>query len=178
MPATSLQKILGIDPGLATLGFGLVTFCAIRKTMETGPWGVIATAKTQSDGYRLAEIQRDLSQLIDDLQPDMVSLERIFFFKNAKTLVPVTQARGVILMVLHQKGIPVAEYTPMQVKQAITGYGKSQKREIQETVQQMLGLDKLPRPDDAADALALAVCHANHSQGHGVAAVEPAVSFA
>lgn len=125
-------------------------------------WGIISTSKDKSDSERLQEIFQDLTGLVNRLQPDMVSLEKIFYFRNATTIIPVTQARGVILLVLQMCGIPVHEYTPMQVKQAMTGYGKSSKQEIQQMVAQLLGLEKVPRPDDAADALAMAVCHYHH----------------
>lgn len=160
------MKILGIDPGLARVGFGLLEIEAssARTVQPYGPcqWGIIATSKDKPDGARLQEIHHDLTELMLQFQPDVVSLERLFFFRNATTLIPVAQARGIILMVLSQFDVPVYEYTPMQVKQAITGYGKSEKREIQTTLIDLLGLDKKPTPDDAADALALAVCHYNH----------------
>ena len=97
--------------------------------------------------------------MVSHLAPDVVSIEKLFFFRNATTMVPVSQARGVILLVLQKFGVPVYEYTPMQVKQAMTGYGKASKQEIQQMMMQLLELEKLPRPDDAADALAMALCH-------------------
>lgn len=161
------MRILGIDPGLGKVGFGLLEIVPTGDTpgMEGfGPcqWGVISTSKDKPDGARLQEIHDDLTELMTQLQPDVVSIERMFFFRNATTIVPVAQARGVILMIIHRFGLPVYEYTPMQVKQAITGYGKSEKSEIQHMLVDMLKLDKKPTPDDAADGLALAVCHYNH----------------
>jgi crossover junction endodeoxyribonuclease RuvC len=164
------MKILGIDPGLGRVGFGLLEIVhgndrkAPNAHEPFGPcqWGVIATSKDKPDGARLQEIHDDLSEIIAQLQPDVVSVERLFYFRNVTTLVPVAQARGIILMIIHRFGLPVYEYTPMQVKQAITGYGKSEKKEIQETLVTLLGLEKKPTPDDAADGLALAVCHYNH----------------
>ncbi len=157
------QKILGIDPGLATIGFGLVVF-GERGRIEDRQWGVITTSKGRTDGSRLLELYQDLTGVVEALQPDCVSLEKLFFFRNATTMVPVSQARGVILLVLETAGIPVFEYTPMQVKQAITGYGKATKQEVQEMVAQRLALEKVPRPDDAADALAMAFCHEQFSR--------------
>lgn len=122
-------------------------------------WGVITTSKDKSDSARLQEIYHDLTDLVGQFKPDVVSVEKIFFFKNAKTLVPVSQARGVILLVMEMFNIPLFEYTPMQVKQAMSGYGKATKQEIQAMVTRILELDTIPRPDDAADALALALCH-------------------
>jgi crossover junction endodeoxyribonuclease RuvC len=160
------MRILGIDPGLGRVGFGLLEIISGQSAGSEafGPcqWGIISTTKEKSDGARLQEIHDDLTQILDQLRPDVVSLERMFFFRNATTIVPVAQARGVILMLVHRFGFPVYEYTPMQVKQAVTGYGKSEKREVQEMLVTLLNLDKKPTPDDAADGLALAVCHYNH----------------
>lgn len=160
------MKILGIDPGLGRVGFGLLDIVPLTNGRGNpyGPcqWGIISTSKDKPDGARLQEIHDDLSELVERLKPDVVSVERLFYFRNATTLIPVAQARGVIMMILHRYGLPVYEYTPMQVKQAITGYGKSKKAEIQAMLIDLLGLDKKPTPDDAADGLALAVCHYNH----------------
>jgi crossover junction endodeoxyribonuclease RuvC len=159
-----LMRILGIDPGLGRVGFGLLEITPKASSLY-GPcqWGIIATSKDKSDGARLQEIHEDLTDLIAHLKPYCVSIERLFYFRNATTLVPVAQARGVILMVVERFGLPVSEYTPMQVKQAITGYGKSEKAEIQHTLIDLLSLEKKPTPDDAADGLALAVCHYHHA---------------
>lgn len=164
------MKILGIDPGLGKVGFGLLeivpsgTGLPEEQGQAFGPcqWGIIATSKDKPIGARLQEIHDDLTVILDQLQPDVVAIERLFFFRNATTMVPVSQARGIILMILHQFSLPVYEYTPMQVKQAITGYGKSEKAEIQNLLVDLLHLDKKPTPDDAADGLALAVCHYQH----------------
>ncbi len=148
------------------MGFGLLEVNApvdgTAESFHAGHWGIIATSKDKPDGQRLQEIHADLTALVEQLQPDVVAIERLFYFRNATTMVPVAQARGVILMVISRFDLPVYEYTPMQVKQAITGYGKSEKREIQEMLVSLLNLEKKPTPDDAADALALAVCHYNH----------------
>lgn len=155
------MRILGIDPGLATVGFGWLEVNP-RGKLAQPHWGAIKTSKDKTDSARLQELFQDLTTLIEHVQPDVVSVEKIFFFKNAKTLVPVSQARGVILLVLENFSLPLVEYTPMQVKQAITGYGKAQKQEIQSGLMQLLTLEKKPTPDDAADALAMAICHAHH----------------
>ncbi len=122
------MRILGIDPGLGKIGFGLLEVVSGGQGQPFGPcqWGIIATSKDKPDGARLQEIHDDLTVLISELQPDVVSIERLFYFRNATTLVPVAQARGVILMIVSRFGLPVYEYTPMQVKQAITGYGKAE----------------------------------------------------
>ncbi len=165
------MRILGIDPGLARVGFGLVEIAPrdMVRGINSGDseygasqWGVISTTKDFDIGTRLQEIYDDLTAIMTQLKPDVVSIERLFYFRNNTTLVPVAQARGIILLVVHQFGLPVFEYTPMQVKQAITGFGKSEKKEIQELLVTLLGLKKVPTPDDAADGLALAICHYNH----------------
>ncbi len=157
------MRILGIDPGIGIVGFGVIDVTSLG-VYENPEWGVITTSKDKSDGARLQEIYEDLTSVLHRYQPDVVSVEQIFFFKNMKTMVPVTQARGVVLLAVHTQGIPYAEYTPMQVKQAITGSGKAKKREVQEMVAQILVLGTIPRPDDAADGLGLALCHHQHSR--------------
>jgi crossover junction endodeoxyribonuclease RuvC len=152
------MRVLGIDPGLATVGFGLVVFGA-RGSIETCEWGVITTAKDKPEGLRLQEVFEDTEQMLKVLKPDCVSLERLFYFRNATTIIPVSQARGVITLAITRQQVPLSEYTPMQVKQAMTGYGKAKKPEVMEMVARLLNLEKLPRPDDAADALALALTH-------------------
>jgi crossover junction endodeoxyribonuclease RuvC len=157
------MKILGIDPGLGRVGFGMLsTGPGGGREIIAGPWGIIATTKDKSIGARLQEIQRDLTDLLDTLKPDVISLERLFYFRNATTIIPVAQARGVILLVIEAFRLPVYEYTPMQVKQTVTGSGKSKKAEVQELLIPLLSLEQKPTPDDAADALALALCHFNH----------------
>ncbi|MEB3286557.1 MAG: crossover junction endodeoxyribonuclease RuvC [Vampirovibrionales bacterium] len=162
-------KILGIDPGLGRVGFGLMEWQNSRhRSVSKGPallewhvphWGLMTTDKTQPDHNRLKELYTDFYQLVADLSPDVLAIEKLFFFKNITTAMPVSQARGVLLLVAAQYNLPVFEYTPMQVKQTLTGYGKAQKREVQETLVQVLGLEKKPTPDDAADAIALAYCY-------------------
>ncbi|WP_373532451.1 crossover junction endodeoxyribonuclease RuvC [Vampirovibrio sp.] len=164
------MKILGIDPGLGRVGFGLLETVRDQNTatgwagQEFGAsqWGIIATSKDKTVGARLQEIHDDMTQIMEQLRPDVVSIERLFYFRNNTTIIPVAQARGVLLMLAYRFDLPVYEYTPMQVKQAITGYGKSEKSEVQEALVGLLNLPKKPTPDDAADGLALAVCHFNH----------------
>jgi len=150
------QVVLGIDPGLATVGFGIIH--ARDQLVTAHQWGAICTPPDRPIGNRLQEIHEDLSRLITQHQPDLAAIEQIFFCKNAKTLVPVAQARGVILMTLAQFGIPVVEFTPLQVKQTVTGHGGSNKKDVQAYMARWLSLERVPKPDDAADALALALC--------------------
>jgi crossover junction endodeoxyribonuclease RuvC len=164
------MKILGIDPGLGRVGFGLLETVRDPNTSTgwagqefgSSQWGVISTSKDKTVGARLQEIHDDMTQVMEQLRPDVVSIERLFYFRNNTTIIPVAQARGVLLMLAYRFDLPVYEYTPMQVKQAITGYGKSEKAEVQEALVSLLNLPKKPTPDDAADGLALAVCHFNH----------------
>lgn len=153
------KRIMGIDPGTATVGFGVIDWFGTSQ-MRCIAAGVISTSKQLSAPERLVMIRSDLKSLIEQYQPDVVAVEAIFFFKNAKTLVPVSQARGVILEAVASSGIKVAEYTPQQVKLNLTGFGRAEKREIQEMVARLLNHEEVIKPDDAADALAIAICHA------------------
>jgi crossover junction endodeoxyribonuclease RuvC len=154
---------MGIDPGLERVGFGIIDI-GPDGTVAHCDWGVITTPKHKPESARLQEIHHDLTEVLQEWKPAIVSVERLFFFRNVTTAMSVAQARGVILLALNQAGIPMSEYTPMQVKQAMTGYGKSEKKEIQQMVAQLLGLDAVPKPDDAADALAMALCHWQHNR--------------
>jgi crossover junction endodeoxyribonuclease RuvC len=149
--------ILGIDPGTAITGWGII------KDSEGNPemiaYGSIETSKHKTDVERLKETARDLKEIIKEYQPDEMAIEELFFFKNLKTAIKVAQSRGVLMFVTTQQKIPVAEYTPLQVKQALTGYGRADKKQMQLMVQQILKLKDVPQPDDAADALAVAICH-------------------
>jgi crossover junction endodeoxyribonuclease RuvC len=153
------QRILGIDPGTATVGYGLLVHKGCDQ-FEYLASGTIQTPKTLDAGSRLKMIREDLACLLKEYKPDVVSVEAIFFFKNAKTVISVAQARGVILEVASYFEIQVAEYTPMQVKLHLTGFGRADKKVVQTMIKQLLGLPEIIRPDDASDALALAVCHA------------------
>ncbi len=152
------QRILGIDPGTATVGYGALLHSTSNDLTYLGS-GTIQTPKHLEAGKRLCMIRSDLIQIIQEFNPDILAVETIFFFKNAKTAMAVAQARGVILEAAEACSIPVAEYTPMQVKQQLTGYGKADKRLVQEMIASLLGLPSIIKPDDASDALALAVCH-------------------
>lgn len=157
-----IRRILGIDPGTATVGFGVIDWMG-SDVFRYIASGIISTPKTLVAGDRLKMIREDLHSLIDEYSPDEAGVEAIFFFKNAKTLVPVAQARGVILETFASRSILPGEYTPMQVKQQVTGYGKAQKEDVQWAVAKLLVLDKIVKPDDASDALAIAISHARMS---------------
>lgn len=148
---------LGIDPGTARMGFGLV---ADGDQLSVVEFGVFETSSSAPMTDRLLELHRSVSALITSHRPDALAVEQLFFARNVTTAIAVGQARGVVLLAAAQAGIPVAEYTPSEVKQAVAGYGKADKPQMQEMVRLILRLDDIPRPDDAADALAIAVCHA------------------
>lgn len=155
------KRILGIDPGLATLGFGVIAChpgTAFNSPDQAIPldFGVIATPAHTATGDRLCTIYDDLHSLLDQAQPHLVAIEKLFFYRMGNTIA-VAQARGVIMLVLAQHQLPLVEFTPAQVKQALTGYGNADKREVQQAVARELNLPTIPRPDDAADALALAL---------------------
>jgi crossover junction endodeoxyribonuclease RuvC len=152
------MKILGIDPGLGRIGFGLIDV-SLRNNPQALAWGVVETTPKAPIGSRLVEIHHDVKALIEEASPDVIAIESLFYFRNNTTIVPVAQARGVLLLLAELAGVPTVEYTPMQVKQALTGYGKAQKHEITEAVILRLNLLKRPTPDDAADGLAIALTH-------------------
>ena len=156
------MTILGIDPGYGTIGYGVVRYEKFRFTPVQ--YGAITTKPGMPMHLRLCEIYDDLSTLIDTFKPEEAAIEELFFNQNITTGIQVAQARGVILLALAQKGLHPVSYTPSQVKQAVVGYGKAEKMQMMEMTKNLLHLTKLPRPDDAADALALAICHA-HSTG-------------
>ena len=151
--------VLGIDPGIATTGYGVVQ--QDRDSVKPVAYGVISTSVGLSLPHRLQQLYRELSGLIKSYHPTEASVEELFFARNARTALTVGHARGVILLALADAGLPTYEYTPLQVKQAITGYGRADKEQVQEMVRLLLGLPGVPRPDDAADALAAAICHAH-----------------
>lgn len=152
-------RILGIDPGTATVGYSVVDLRG-RDSFELAGVGTIHTPKGLAAGERLAIIRADILSLIDEYRPDVMPVESIFFFKNAKTAIPVAQARGVIIEAAACRGVAVAEYTPMQVKLNLTGFGRADKKMVQLMVSRLLRIEGLIRPDDAADAVAIAICHA------------------
>lgn len=151
------MRVLGIDPGTATTGYGIIENNAGR--LVTLDYGIISTPANMDMPLRLVKIDQGIKRLLSQFQPDAVAVEEIFHHKNAKTVVTVAQARGVILLGASVAGLAVAEYTPLQVKQSVVGYGQAEKQQVQMMVQRLLGLAELPRPDDAADALAIAICH-------------------
>ena len=153
--------ILGIDPGVATVGFGIIR--AEGSTLTPVRYGAITTPPTDKLSFRLMQVYDDVVELIDTFHPDAVSVEELFFSKNITTGIPVAHGRGVILMATARCGVPAYEYTPMQVKQAISGYGGADKRQMMEMIRRLLNLKALARPDDASDALGLAICHARFS---------------
>ena len=155
--------ILGIDPGTALTGYGLV--CEDQPgQLEAVAYGVIDTPAKTPMPERLTLLYAELNKIIKSHPPDESAVEQLFFQKNVKTALSVGQARGVVLLALAQAGIPIAEYKPMEIKQAVVGYGGADKRQVQEMVRMLLNLDSIPKPDDAADALAVAICHIHNAQ--------------
>ena len=156
--------ILGIDPGYGTIGYGVVRYEKNRFT--PAQYGAITTPAHAPMHLRPCELYDDLKTIIETFHPDCAAVEELFFNNNITTGIQVAQARGVILLTLAQHGLEPVSYTPSQVKQSVVGYGKAEKHQVMEMTRTMLGLAKIPRPDDAADALAVAICHghASHSQ--------------
>lgn len=154
--------VLGLDPGLATTGYGLVRGEGRRLTAVT--YGVLKTPADLPVAERLALLHQALLDLLAEHRPQAAAVEELFFSANARTAIVVGEARGVILLTLAQANVPIAEYTPLQVKQAITGYGQAEKAQMQQMVRLLLNLEHLPQPDDAADALAVAICHHHTTQ--------------
>ena len=154
------MKILGIDPGMAIVGYGLIEI--EKENIKLLASGSIQTDKNLSDSKRLLEIFNDLSTIVEKYQPDCASVENLFFFKNQKTVIPVAEARGVILTVLEKFEIPTYSYTPMEVKQVLTGYGRADKKEVEQMVKLALETEKLPKLDDTIDAIAIAICHSRN----------------
>ena len=151
------MKILGIDPGIATVGFGAIE--ADGGNCRLIRYGVISTPPKTRLSLRLSQIHSDVTSLIDYFQPDAIAIEELFFNTNLKTGISVAHGRGVTLLAGEQRGVPMFEYTPLQVKQAVAGYGRAEKKQVMDMVMRLLKLDTVPRPDDAADALAIAICH-------------------
>lgn len=149
--------ILGIDPGYGTVGYGVVKYDNFKFTPVQ--YGAITTKSGMPMHLRLCEIYDDICTIVDTFKPDEVAIEELFFNQNITTGIRVAEARGVILLALAQKGLHPVAYTPSQVKQAVVGYGKAEKMQMMEMTKSILHLKKLPRPDDAADALAIAICH-------------------
>ena len=154
------MTILGIDPGTATTGYGVIS--QKKNEPKLVDFGVISTKKSLSDAQRLEILANDIQQLIKKYKPSAVGVEKLFFTTNQKTVMTVSQARGAVLLVCQQKKIPIFEFTPLQVKSFICGYGKADKKQVQYMVQKTFRLKNPPKPDDAADALAIALCAAHH----------------
>ncbi len=153
------MRILGIDPGIAIVGYGVVDKNA--NSYKTIAYSAITTKAHTPLEDRLNLVYTGVCEVIDLYKPEAMAIEELFFNNNAKTALTVGQARGVIILAAVQKNIPIFEYTPLQVKQALTGYGRASKGQIQQMMKSMLGLTEIPKPDDVADALAIAVCHGN-----------------
>lgn len=155
------MRILGIDPGYAIVGYGVVDAAGCR--FNTVGYGAITTPAKTPFPERLKTIYDDMCAIIDKYGPEELAIERLYFNTNTTTAIDVAQARGVIVMAAHSKGLKINEYTPLQVKQAVTGYGKAEKHQVMEMVKSLLHLKSVPNPDDTADALALALCHGNYA---------------
>lgn len=155
------MTIIGIDPGYAIVGFGIIK--SERQRFSVLDFGAITTPAGMEFPLRLQSIFEDLSYLLEKYRPDAMAIEKLFFNTNKTTAVDVAQARGVILLAAQRSGCQVFEYTPLQVKQSVVGYGRAEKKQVQEMTRQLLGLSAVPKPDDTADALAMAICHAHSS---------------
>ena len=152
------MRILGIDPGIAIVGFGLIE--SNRGSVQMLQYGAVTTEAGLPLATRLVQIENDMTALIAQLRPDEIAVEELFFSKNITTGIAVAHGRGVILCTAERLGVPIFEYTPMQVKQAVAGYGLADKKQVMDMTRRLLKLKAVPRPDDAADALAIAICHA------------------
>ena len=151
------MQILGLDPGIAIVGFGVIE--AQQGQFRSLTYGAIRTEAGLPLSERLEIIYNDLNQLLDAIKPDAVAIEELFFNTNITTGISVAHGRGILLLACRQKQIPIYEYTPLQVKQSVVGYGRAEKKQVMEMVRRMLNLAQVPKPDDAADALAIALCH-------------------
>ncbi len=152
------MRILGIDPGIAIVGFGLIE--SNRGSVRMLQYGAVTTEAGLPLATRLVQIENDMTALIAQLKPDEIAVEELFFSKNITTGIAVAHGRGVILCAAERLGVPIFEYTPMQVKQAVAGYGLADKKQVMDMTKRLLKLKAVPKPDDAADALAIAICHA------------------
>ena len=156
------MRILGIDPGFAITGYSIIDYIGNKFKLITS--GAILTQAGESFPLRLFKINNDLEQIIDTYKPDAISVEELFFNNNAKTAINVAQARGVILVVGCRKNVPTYEYTPLQIKQSVVGYGRADKIQVQKMVKAILKVDKLPKLDDTTDSMAAAICHAHSAR--------------
>lgn len=153
--------ILGIDPGYAIVGYGVIKYEGNKFTVVE--YGAITTQAKTPFNERLEHIYDELNELMDRTKPEAMSIEKLFYNNNAKTVIDVSQARGVTMLAAQKHRLNIAEYTPLQVKQSVVGYGRAEKKQVQEMTRVILKLDKIPKPDDTADALAMAICHAHCS---------------
>jgi crossover junction endodeoxyribonuclease RuvC len=153
------MRIIGIDPGTGILGFGVIESDGTKNQLVDA--GVIRTPVKEDDAVRLQTIYDELSDIIADTKPTEMAVEKLFFAQNVTTAMTVAQARGVVLLAGRQAGLKIGEYTPLQIKQALTGYGRAEKKQMQEMVRVLLGLKEIPQPDDCADALAAALTHSS-----------------
>lgn len=151
--------ILGIDPGTATTGYGIIE--KVKRNLKCISYGLIKTSASSPMPERLNKLYTELTKIIKKHQPDVLGVESLYFFKNLKTALPVSQAKGVILLAASRAKIPIYEFTPLQVKMMITGYGKAEKKQVQKMIARLLNLEEMPKPDDAADALGVAICSAS-----------------
>jgi len=154
-------RILGIDPGYATIGYGIVDYTGAR--FSVAGYGAVTTPAKDEFPKRLKSIYEDILYIIEKYKPECLAIERLYFNTNTTTAIDVAQARGVIVLAAELKGVKIYEYTPLQVKQSVTGYGRAEKHQVMEMVKSLLGLKSVPKPDDTADALALAICHGHYS---------------
>ncbi len=153
--------ILGVDPGIAIVGWGVIEYGGIGTKLRPIDFGAITTPATMKTEDRLYEVHRELSAVISKYKPDAAAIEELFFNTNQKTGIIVAESRGVIVLACREQTVPISEYTPLQIKQAVVGYGRADKHQVIEMTTMFLGLTKPPRPDDTADALAAAICHAH-----------------
>jgi crossover junction endodeoxyribonuclease RuvC len=153
--------ILGIDPGYAIVGYGVIDYKNNHFTVLS--YGVVTTAAGMPFNKRLEIIYDGIAEIIEKYKPVSLAIEKLFYNSNAKTVIDVSQARGVLILAAQKQALSVCEYTPLQVKQSVVGYGRAEKKQVQEMTRILLNLEKIPKPDDAADALALAICHAHCS---------------
>ena len=153
--------ILGIDPGYAIVGFGVIEYKNNHFTVID--YGAILTDAGTPFNIRLEKIYDGMCNIIERHRPEAMAIEKLFYNNNAKTVIDVSQARGVIMLAAQKNGVPAFEYTPLQVKQSVVGYGRAEKKQVQEMTRRILALEKVPKPDDTADALAMAICHAHAS---------------
>lgn len=160
------MRILGIDPGFAIVGYGVIDY--EKGKYKTVDYGKITTPAGMDMPLRLKEVYDGVLRLIELFNPDVLAIEELFFNTNVKTAIAVGHARGVIVLAAANKGLKINEYTPLQIKQAVVGYGRADKNQVQQMVKMFLGLKEVPKPDDTADALAVAICHANSSSLGGV----------